>query len=548
MNETDQIIRLADGSLGGKGRALAFINALLVASDINAHFKHIEVLLPSTAVIGTYEYVRFMEMNGNPDLRHGNRQIINHFLKGLLSPELLTKLRMYLEQVRKPLAVRSSGLLEDSTSQPMAGIYSTHLRANTHPDREIRLQQLCDAIKMVFASMHFRESRRYLQNIQFNPEEERMAVLIQEIAGAVHNGYFYPHFTGVAQSYNAHPRGYLKSDDTIAWMCFGLGKGLDNHESVFLFSPNYPSMNLNDEVVNQKEFFAVSLKSGMETLASVNQSDATRLPILHAMDESCLKQFFKQDEQIGENILDISAILTDKRFLIPRVINEILDMGQTAIGKPVEIEFAMQFEKRGEELHCLFYVLQLRPIAVQIEGVVIKPEKTEHDKLLLMSRRCRGSGRYMGIRDILWFRQDSFETAEVPEIIEALRLQNRKMEQEERPYLLVAPCKWGSRNPYTGIPIKWTDISCAKVLVEISESAGTSSLLRGTHFLTNLNALNIGYIMVSNKDAEEYFNREWFTNRQTDMVSRYFAHIRLEEPLTIEMDARNGVAVIYKPE
>ncbi|MBC8383041.1 MAG: hypothetical protein H8E22_04435, partial [Candidatus Cloacimonetes bacterium] len=427
LSEVDQIIRLAEGSLGGKGRGLAFLNALLVTMEFEEQFPEVSIALPSTSIIGTSEYDSFIERSkiGEWIISKSDEEIQEIFIKGTLSKELIHKLRIFVEQITYPIAVRSSGLLEDSQSQPFAGIYKTFFLPNNNPDKEIRLRQLCDAIKLVFSSVYLEEARSYIESINYEVEEEKMAVIIQEIVGSAFDCCYYPHFSGVGQSYNFYPISYLKSSDGVVSLAVGLGKAVVEGDRNFRFCPKHPKMEIippEEQMKNSQKFlYAVAMDKEDFNLLDGDEITLAYMPINQVEKHGTLQHMtsmwdYENNRLIdgvitkGMKVVTFADILKYNYFPLAKISEEILDLGEKALGMPVEIEFAVNLTKNvKKKINPTFYVLQIRPLTINTDEIDIDPENLNRNELMLYTENSMGNGMIDSVYDVIFVDLDKWD-------------------------------------------------------------------------------------------------------------------------------------------
>jgi CheY-like chemotaxis protein len=581
-----QIIRLCDGSLGGKGRGLAFLNSLINSLDIDANFKDINIKMPKTFIIGTSEFDDFIknnnikkaifELSSNKDetlknwheiddvvsllqkITAEDDEIEEIFLKGDLSNNLEKKLRILLEVNNDPIAIRSSGLLEDSQSQPFAGIYSTYMFPNNHADINIRLKKLTAAIKLVFASVFLKNARDYIRNINYKLEEEKMAVIIQNIVGSEFEGLFYPHISGVAQSYNFYPTSKLKNSDGIAIIGVGMGKSVVDGESNFIFCPKYPKHGItsNDDVIKntQKSIYAVDMSNNNKEL--IREFDGLKNVKMRKIKNNGSFEHlasiwdYENDRLLagvngkGPVIIDFVNIIKHRYIPLPDVLNSILEICKIAMGVPVEIEFAVKMNEKTKE-HT-FYLLQIRPLNVHMEAANIDKEQLKKDELLLYSESGMGNGTFDSIKDIIIFDPAKFDNTKTMEMLEEIEQFNLKLKQEDRKYLLIGPGRWGTCDRFLGIPVKWSQISNAKAIIEVGLKDFQVDASQGTHFFHNLMSMNVGYFSIPYRTDNDFLDIDWILKQNGADRKEFFIHYSFEKPLVMKIDGKQQLAVIYK--
>lgn len=558
-------LRLAPGAMGGKARGVAFMHSLLSHMDLDSLLPDANIRIPRSAIVGTDEFAAFV--NGQ-DLREllqdspPDDEIKRRFLAGALSPELVRKLRLFLGVVGEvPLAVRSSGLLEDSLSHPFAGLYDTFFLPNNHPDPEVRLTQLADAIKLVYASVYAKAARAYFQAIDYKVEEEQMGVLIQEVIGRRFKTRFYPHISGVAQSYNYYPVNYLKPQDGIANIAVGLGKYVVGGEKAYRFAPPYPELDLipprEQPYSSQKRFFALDMSRPDIDLSSGADATLLSLDIADAEEDGALWHLASvwdaNDDRIrdgldhpGPRVVNFRNVLKYECFPLARILQHLLALIREAMETPVEIEFAVSLEKDPQNGRPTFSLLQIKHQLQDASEVTLVPEQLDRDEVFLFSDRCVGNGVVEGLRDIVWVDPDlfdKFETASLASRIEAL---NERLRAGPGKYVLVGPGRWGSSDRHLGIPVSWSMISGAQVIVEYAMENFQADASLGSHFFHNVTSLNIGYFTVPYPRGTSVLDWEWLRAQPEVWRSGSLVHTRLAEPVHIVMDGRRSASAIFK--
>jgi CheY-like chemotaxis protein len=559
LTEEDKIIQLTDGSMGGKGRGLAFLNSLLTTMDIDDEFDSISIKLPRTAIIGTNEFDIFLEQNkltGKELIKHSDEEINKIFVKAQLSNELKSKLKAMLEKLDFPLAIRSSGLLEDSQSQPFAGIYNTYMLPNNNPDPNINLIQLCTAIKLVLASPFKKDARKYIESINYKLDEEKMAVVIQEIAGHRNDSQqFYPHLSGVAQSYNFYPSARMQHQDGIAALAVGLGKGIVDGERAFRYCPKHPKVDmLKPEGIvenNQRKFYALDLNQTDFDINKDEESFLQHLRISKKMKQEEFKfftsvwdyqnsSFIDGDYAEGPRVLTFRQLVHFNKYPLSDIINRFLEIGELAMGVPIEIEFAVDFS--GDEPR--FYILQIRPLSINQETVQLKLDDINKDEALLITKRGMGNGSMDNIEDIVFVLPEAFDNKETIKMTLELEKINKKLKAENRHYILIGPGRWGSSDRFLGIPVHWANINMAKVIVEASLENFTVDASQGSHFFHNLVAMGVGYLTLRNK--EDHLDWQWLKKQPVINQEKHIWHVRPPKNISVKIDGKSGKAVILK--
>lgn len=562
--DRDQIVRLREGGLGGKGRGLAFINTLLSTLDYATRFPSVDVTLPATAIIGTAEFDEFLERNliGRDIVSKSDEQIRETFLAGQLSDTLVERLAQFIQHVRFPLAVRSSGLLEDSQSCPFAGVYKTYMLPNQHPDDRVRVEHLQSAIKLVFACVFEQDSREYLRGSKFHIDEEKMAVVIQEIAGDPHEGHYYPTVSGVAQSYNYYPTGPMKPSDGLAIVALGLGKAVVEGNRVYRFCPNYPKMELLAQEdlrrETQREFWAIRLDAGRSALLAGEDGTLDKLDLRTAERHGTLQDVasvwdFENDQLVdgpfdrpGPRLVTFANLLKYGSFPLAELLQDLLAIGEGAMGGPVEIEFALR-PSGGPDRRPTFWPLQIRPLSVDHEDVeVADPGRLGATEAFVYTCEGLGNGTTEGVSDVVFVDTAQFSPTETVKIQHELSAINRKLREEGLGYVLIGPGRWGSRDRFLGIPVAWADISEARAIVEADLVDFRVEASQGTHFFHNLVSMHVGYLKVQYGSPSAWIDWAWLAQQPVIERTAHCVHVRLTRPCTLRLDGKTGKGVILR--
>jgi len=560
IDETN-VVSLSAGSLGGKGRGLAFINTLIYSFELGRLIPGINIKTPVTAIIGTDEFDQFMERNHLWNLVKEEKDfdlIQKTFMESSLSYTLEKKLRVFLKKITKPLAVRSSSLFEDSMSQPFSGIFGTYLLPNNNPDPEIRIKHLSDAIKLVFASIYSKNARAYFEAINYKIELEKMAVVIQEVVGNRYNDAFYPHISGSAQSFNFYPVAHMTPKDGFAVTSLGLGQYVMEGNMAYRFSPAYPAI----EIISQKDlyknsqvwFYAVDLSKKDLNLLEGEIAGLKMLDISDAENHGTLNHIASvlnpDNDTInpgldspGPRVISFADILKYNYIPLAATLKTVLDVVTEACGTPVEIEFAVDLN-RDETGNASFYLLQIKPLLGTGAGYNIDTETINEDDLVLLTRKSMGNGLIDGITDIIFIEPEKFDNKLTVEMADEIAATNEKMVKENRKYILIGPGRWGSRDRFLGIPVTWPQISRAKVIVEVSLPDFHPDASLGSHFFHNVTSMNVGYFSVNQNSDQDKINWEKIRKQQVVGKGEFFRHIRFEKPLLVRMDGKKGMAVI----
>lgn len=565
-NETIGFARMGTGSIGGKARGLAFFNTMLLKHGFYDKYPNARVLIPRTVVIATDYFDRFIVDNGlqyviNSDLT--DDEILSEFVSARLPEELVEHLRTVIRTTKRPLAIRSSSKLEDSHYQPFAGIYSTYMIPHTNNiDQMLRL--LGKAVKSVYASVFYAASRAYILATDNLLSEEKMAIIIQEVCGTEDQGWYFPTISGVARSLNFYPIGDEKPEDGIANIALGLGKLVVDGGQTLRFSPKYPknALQLSSPELTlrdtQREMYALSLRPE-EFRTSIN--DAVNLERFE-INSSTVRGFRNmkyaastwdmQNQYISESslvegrkIITFSRVLKYDTFPLADILKDMLEMGTQEMRTPVEIEFAVNMDvPPGREQ--MFYFLQIRPI-VETQGFnTLDWSKVDVSDAIIYAESALGVGAVENVRDIIYIKPEAFDTAHTERMAAEIRALNIRMRDEKSGYVLVGPGRWGSSDPWLGIPVKWPDISESKVIVECGMEDFRVEPSQGTHFFQNLTSFGVGYLTISPYLNDGKLDTAALDAMPAEYEGEFFRRVRFEQPLYIFIDGRNNKAVVKK--
>lgn len=562
IGNAKNIIKLTDGSLGGKGRGLAFLNSLIHNFDFSQILDDINICNPVTYLVGTDEYELFLENNN----LHSKLKLVQDydvikkiFIKGKLSSKLQLKLKEILQETKKPLAIRSSGLFEDSLMQPFAGIFDTFLLPNNHSNDETRLKQVTDAIKLVYASVYSDIARGYVEAVNYRIEEEKMAIVIQEVVGNQYDDKFYPHFSGVAQSYNYYPIAHMKPEEGFANIAVGLGKYVVDGEKSYRFSPKYPDLeNYSSKDLfknSQTSFYAVNMKERELDLMISDDEGLIKLDISESEKHGTLKHMasvFDQDNnrvvpgifKPGPRIVNFANILKYNYIPLSRALEVILQVGQEAIGSPVEIEFAVDLNRDADYKSSL-YILQIKPLTGNADDYNINMEEEDQEKMLLYTENGLGNGMIDHITDFIYVDLDTFDKSETVEMTKEIEALNAKMMKLDKQYVLIGPGRWGTRDPWIGIPVSWPQICNAKIIVETSLANFPLDGSSGSHFFHNVTSADVGYLSVQQELSSNKINWEILDQQKVIERTKYFKHIEFKKPVTIKMDGKKRISIMH---
>ncbi len=562
LTDESNIVSLADGYLGGKGRGLAFINTLIYNFDFNQQVPNIRITTPKTSVIGTEEFEYFMDRNKLRDFvaqTSDYEEIKVRFMESKLTDTLVRRMKSLLQRITRPIAIRSSGLFEDSLMQPFAGIFETYLLPNCHPDINERLRQALDAIKLVYASIYSPEARGYIEAVHYKIEEEKMAVVIQEVVGRQYGNYFYPHISGVAQSYNFYPYAHMQPEEGFAVLAVGLGKTVVDGEKAYRFSPKYPGTEISspkDQFLNsQVDFYAVDLNKKDVNLLEGDTAGLAKLDIYEAEMHNNLKHcasVFDADNQViipglthpGPRIVNFANILKYNYIPLTQTIEVVLDVVKEAMGSPVEIEFAVDLTK-DKQNRASFYLLQIKPLIGSSMDYQVNLDRIPQEKILLYAEKSMGNGLIDNIRDVVYVDVEKFDKAETVQMTYEIEKLNREFAALNRKYILIGPGRWGTRDRWIGIPVNWAQISHARVIIETSLEGYPLDASSGSHFFHNVVSMNVGYFSVQPELSRSYIRWEMLAGQELVSETGYFRHVRFDKPLKISMDGKKRIAVIH---
>ena len=561
-NDAIWFSRLGDGSLGGKARGLAFLNHILAKYDLYGKWEDVRVLVPRTLVVTTEYFDRFILENGlqyviNSDL--SDAEILSEFVASTLPSDLTDALRVFIRNVRRPLAVRSSSILEDSYYQPFAGVYSTYMIPHTeNEDQELRL--LSKAIKSVYASVYFASSRGYIISTSNVISEEKMAIVLQEVCGSEDGGYYFPTFSGVARSINFYPIGYETPEDGVAKLAFGLGKAVVDGDQVLRFSPKYPKNVLQTSTPDltmretQQAMFALNLQPDKFKTSVDDAVNLERIPI---SDCGRFRSFSKvvstwdyENQRIvdspvpkGPKFVTFAHILKYNTFPLADILNTLLEITRKEVKCAVEIEFAADLD-RGDRA-ALFNVLQIRPISSVNSFNAVDWNSLDTDGALLSSGCAIGPGMIPGVRDVVYLRRQNFDVMKTREMAAEMTAINNRMRDEGRNYVLIGYGRWGSSIPSLGVPVQWSNISEAKVIVECCLENFRIDPSQGTHFFQNMTSFNAGYVNVNPYSRPgEYCDLDALDAMPAEYESDFVRIVHFPEDLTVCIDGKENRALV----
>ncbi len=557
--------KIGSGSLGGKGRGLAFMHKILSRS--RPEFDTVEIEVPQTVALASDIFEEFLEVNDLRSLVHyahamSDPEILDAFRNGVFPPGLRPDLGSFLDAVGEPLAVRSSSILEDSVYQPFAGVYATVILPNNHPSQDVRLAQLLEAVKVVYASTYFGRSRDYIESTPYRIEEEMMAVLIQRLVGRQHGHRFYPTLSGVASSYNFYPFGDMKPEDGVAQIALGLGKSVVEGFEALRFSPSYPQVlpqfsSVKDVLRNaQRRFYALDLNQIDVIPGAATDVNLVHEEIMQAVRDGAAYSIVSTYDRSGDRITtgyDESGVplVTFKPLLrghllpLPDVLSWLLQTCQEGMASPVEIEFVADIRSTLTRRQS-FFVVQLRPMVVEQMDVTIEFAADDSERAVVVSDVALGHGRRESISDLIVVDPELVQRSQTPQIAQATEAINRRLRGDDRRCILIGPGRWGSRDPWLGIPVEWPQISTARAIVETDFLDLEVEPSLGSHFFHNLTCFGVAFFAVHARRQQGRVNWEWLRRQAVveEILGGGVRHLRLPSPVEVLVDGSSGRGII----
>lgn len=557
---TAEFVKIGNGSLGGKARGLAFMAAMLKdRGDLAEKFPSVRIRIPRTLVISTEGFESFISHNNLEldDAAHMTDAEIETIFTAARFPEALRgQLASFLEMTRQPLAIRSSSLLEDAQAQASAGVYRTYMIPNNHSALDDRLSQLLLAIKKVYASTYFAAPRAFADRSPYRTEEDRMAVIIQPVAGQEVDGLYYPAISGVAQSYNFYPVSYMKPEEGIAHIVLGLGRAVVDGEACLRFSPKYPQLlpqmdNVQKALQNTQRYF-FALKTHPERVADPDRllsrqliDDATGHPavkLLAGTYSSADQRIRDSGVMPGQKVMNFASVLKYNLFPLADILNDMLEIGRKGMGGPVEIEFAVTLPFTEGRPYA-FYLLQMRPMGRREQQMRVTITADDEKAAFCYSPQALGNGLFRSTRDILYVAPERFDPARTVEIATEIAGLNRLLADAGRHYILIGPGRWGSADPWLGIPVAWSDISAVAAIVETKADNLQADPSQGSHFFHNITTLGIGYLTVAGNQGAR-MDWDWLRRLPTENEGVYVRHAKCPDELLIKIDGTSSTGVI----
>ena len=555
--------RIGDGSLGGKGRGLAFIDAFLKRRNLFDKYPDVIISIPRTVVLSTDVFDEFIEVNklihfvANCD---NDEEILSKMISLPLPKWVTEDLVAFLQVCKSPIAVRSSSILEDSHYQPFAGIFATYMLPNT--DDERMLEMLSNAVKSVLASAFFQASKSYLKATAHTIEESRMAVILQEVTGKQYEDVFYPNISGVARSINFYPIGSELPNEGIANIALGLGEIIVDGGHTMRFSPFHPkkilqlsspASTLRD---SQQYFYGLDLNPDSYSVSTNQTVNKKKITVRAAESHGSLKfvasTYDLQNNMIrpgvmhdGIRVISFDNVLKYNTFPLAEILQDLLQIGQLEMSNPIEIEFAVKLDvPAGQPKQFSF--LQIRPIIESNDDISYLPENLDTKDTIIYSESALGNGMYKNLCDFVYVKPETFNSANTREIALAVEKINKKFNQLDKQYILVGPGRWGSSDPWLGIPVVWSQISSAKIIVESGLNNFRINPSQGTHFFQNLTSFKVGYFTINPFIKDGFFDVEYLNKQEAVYEDEFLRHVVFKAPLTVIIEGKNNRAAIFK--
>ena len=557
--------RIGEGSLGGKGRGLAFIDNLVKRHPEFEEFENARVAIPKTVVLCTDVFDEFMETNNLYQVALSDADdetILRYFVKAKLPDRLVEDFFTFFDVVKSPIAIRSSSLLEDSHYQPFAGIYNTYMIPYLDDKYEM-LRMLSDAIKGVYASVYFRDSKAYMQATSNVIDQEKMAVILQEVVGNQYGDRYYPSMSGVARSLNYYPIGDEQAEEGTVNLALGLGKYIVDGGMTLRFSPYHPTRVLQTSELEialketQTRFYALDLSNAGHNFSIDDGFNLLKLHVKEAEKDGALRYiastYDPYDQVIhdglypgGRKVITFANILQHDVFPLAQLLQLALKYGQEEMRRPVEIEFAATMS-REKDKSGTFYLLQIRPIVDSKEMLDEDLTAIPDEEVILRSENSLGHGIMHELHDVVYVKTEHYSASHNQEIAWEIEKLNKQFLDEGKNYVLVGPGRWGSSDTWLGIPVKWPHISAAKVIVEAGLTNYRVDPSQGTHFFQNLTSFGVGYFTINAYMNDGVYDQEFLNAQPAVHETEYLRHVRFEQPITVKMDGKKKRGVVMKP-
>lgn len=556
--------RIGGGSLGGKARGLGFLNLIINNNNLREQFENINIYVPPAVVLTTEVFDLFIEENHLSDFLQSSEddiEIFNKFINAKKFPrKILHQLEDFLELMNTPLAVRSSSLLEDSQYHPFAGVYKTYMIPNNHPNPRIRLEELVLTIKKVYASTYTKVARDYINLTSYRLEEEKMAVIIQKMIGNNYNNKFYPDFSGVAKSYNFYSIPPQKQTDGIVSIALGLGKTVVEGGNTVRFCPKYPTdliqfYSIKDSLINsQRDFYALPMDKIPEEEYSKVDEILKKYKIDEAEKDGTLNliasTYSAENDMItdglsrsGPRVITFAPILKYGYFPLSNIMKLLLELGSWGMGTPIEIEFAVDMSSSKKE----FGLLQMRPFVLNYDEDELNVDEFSNEDLICYSEQVMGNGLINDVYDIVLVDFNIFERTNSREVADEVTYFNSKLVADKRPYLLVGVGRWGTKDPWLGIPVTWEQIAGARAIIESSFKDISVEPSQGSHFFHNIISFSIAYLSIDLYKQKGLLDWGWLLEQPAEEKKNYTRLLHYENPIIIKMNGKKNKGIVIKP-
>ncbi|MBN2053931.1 hypothetical protein JW905_03350 [bacterium] len=558
----DRFTRIGDGAIGGKAQGLAVMQDLLADHVERERFPGISVHIPRLVVLTTDVFTAFMAQNNLYDIACSDLpddRIAHAFVNADLPATMLGDLLSIANSVRIPLAIRSSSLLEDAMYEPFAGVYGTKMIPNNLPSADARFRKLTEAVKFVYASTFFKSAKNYIAMTDKDIRDEKMAVIIQEVVGERRGNRFYPTLAGVARSHNFYPIGHARAEDGVVDLALGLGRTIVDGGRCWSYSPAFPRalppFNSTADILKstQTTFWAVNMGPApvydplreTEYLVQGDLGEAEYDDTLRHISSTYLAS---SDRLVmgtgpeGPRAITFAPLLQQRAIPLNDLVRYLLEMCEARLGSEVEIEFAVNLDRRNAVPASLGF-LQVRPMVVSHDVVDLQPEEMTGEKVLAASTRVLGNGALSSIEDVVFVRPAGFEARNTPRIAQEIEAINRRLTADGKPYLLIGFGRWGSSDPWLGTPVAWDQISGARVIIEATLPDMNVEMSQGSHFFHNITSFQVFYFSIHHA-GEHVIDWDWLERQETASASDLVKHVRLAVPLSIKVDGRNGRGVV----
>jgi len=555
--------RIGDGSLGGKGRGLAFIDSFLKRHKLRQKYKDVKISIPRTVVLSTEVFDEFIEKHqliSFVSKCNNDEEILKKFVSKSLPKWVIKDIEAFLKASKSPIAIRSSSVLEDSHYQPFAGIFATYMLPTTEFNK--MLGMVCKAVKSVIASSFFTNSKAYLKATSHTIEEGKMAVILQEVIGKQYADVFYPNVSGVARSINFYPIGNEKPNEGIANIAIGLGEIIVGGGKTLRFSPHHSKKVLqlsspgSTQRDTQQHFYGLDMDPNSYVASTSEDINKKKITIRRAEKHGSLKfvasTYDLQNNVIrpgvmhnGIRVITFDHILKYNTFPLPEILQDLLRISQREMRNPIEMEFAVKLDvPKGEPKEFSF--LQIRPIVESNENMSKIPDDFNQNESIIYSKSALGNGKYDHILDFVYVKPETFNSANTREIATAVEQMNKKFDETNKQYILMGPGRWGSSDPWLGIPVIWPQISSAKIIIEAGLNDYRIDPSQGTHFFQNLTSFKVGYLTINPSIDDGYLDLDYLNNQPAIYEDTYLRHIQFKDPLHIIIEGKSNKAAIYK--